>query len=757
GEGGTIGRPIANARVYILSESLHLQPAQAVGEICIGGAGVARGYLNQPPLPAEKFIANPWVAGARLYRSGDLGRWLPNGEIVFMGRRDEQVKIRGYRVEPGEVENALRTCPGVGQAAVKVVGTGEAAALAAYFTADRVVTPAGLRQWLRRTLPEYMVPAYLVRLEQMPLSPNGKIDRRALPEPGAAEAAPREGYAAPRNPTEAQLAALWEEVLGLGRVGIHDNFFTIGGHSLNALRILTAIHKRLEVHLSLKEIFRNPTISGLAGVIASARRSAYRHLPVIEEQEHYAVSHTQRGLWVQHQYHERMNAYNVPGAYVLEGPLDVPALEAALHELAGRHESLRTTFVEVAGEPRQRVHPPGALPFRLACLDLTGDEARSLLPAELAAQEAAAPFDLEKGPLLRAKLIRTAPDRHVFLFTIHHLVADGWSLQLLAREVVSGYNARLEGRPGPLLPPLGRQYKDYTAWQAKRLAGPAARASAAFWQQKVQPDVPVLNLPADFARPALKTFNSDAVRLDLPAPLSDRLPAFAVEHGVSLYAVLVGSVKVMLHCYSGQHQIAVGMADSGRLHGDLEEQIGYYLNMLVLRDELGRSDTLLEVMQKAHRTILEALEHKEYPFELLIESLGRKRDLTRNPFFDVEVAFTRFNRVIAGDVGSMKGIEVSLLHTESNSGGKFDLDFLFSQEDDDLRLLVFYNKDLFRRSTVAGMVESWQLVAEHLLKRPDLSLPEFVGTWRHTREEKQAGLKQTLRTSRLEKLAQLKK
>ena len=720
-----IGKPLSGTTVFVLDIEGQPVPAGIPGELYIGGDGVSLGYLNNEKLNREKFLPDRFSGqpGGRLYRTGDTGRWLSDGNIGFIGRTDDQVKIRGNRIEPAEIEIALMSYPDIREAAVLVRDRGEGEkVLVAYVTALTELSIPQLHLFLEKTLPSFMVPSGIFQIEKMPLSSNGKTDRRLLPETELEIAEPGKNIIRPRDETEKMILAIWEKTLGLKIPGVEDNFFAIGGHSLNALKVISEIHKQLNVRFGLKDVFTNPTVSAMAEQVKNLKKSAYISIPVVEEQEHYAVTGSQRGLWVQHQQNGAMPAYNIPAAYVFEGDLRKDLLEKAFVLLIQRHEILRTTFVEVAGEPRQCVALPEFYKFSFYYTDLEGTVSQHELVNKIADEEALRPFNLEQLPLLSAHLIRSGDSKHYFFFTINHIIADGWSMELIIHELVTLYNLlRREGAAS--LRPLPIQYKDYAAYQ-QRFTTTADLPAEKYWRRKLEGGTTPLQLPFDFPRPSRKTFNSDAVNVSFDSPLEADIRNFCQANDLSLFAFFAASVHILLYLYTGQHDIATGMPDSGRHHGDLDGQIGLYLNMLVLRSELKDEDSLLELCRKTKKDILETLEYHEYPFDLLVQRLGYKRDMARNPFFDVEVAFTNFNRVISDKASVLDEIKVSLQDTEIKAGGKFDLDFLFS-ESDDLGLLLFFNTDLFRKDTITAMAAHLQTIMRKMILAPTTSLKEL--------------------------------
>ena len=480
----------------------------------IGGAGVARGYLNRPELTAERFVASPFVDGDRLYKTGDLARYLADGTIEFLGRNDFQVKIRGFRIELGEIEARLSQQPGVGEAVVvaREDETGEKR-LVAYYTArdDDKVTADSLRTGLLLVLPAYMVPAAYVEVEVMPLTPNGKLDRRALPAPDGS-AYVRGVYEPPQGVLEESLAQIWCEVLKVERVGRHDNFFELGGHSLLAVRLLSRVQQDLNLAVSLTDIFSRPVLCNFAQGLGSAERLALPPIPVVGRDEALPLSFAQERLWFLSQMDGISNAYHIPLGLHLEGALDRGALRSALDRIVARHEALRTTFVSIDGRPMQKIAPPET-GFHLVEHDLGGSAQWRNELAAIAAQEARAPFDLAMGPLIRGRLLRVEDQSHILLITMHHIVSDGWSMGILLEELRRCYAAYRDGQ-GDALEPLSVQYADYAAWQRRWLSGEVLQRQTAYWRQTFADSPALLELPTDRPRPAVQDLTGGACRLE---------------------------------------------------------------------------------------------------------------------------------------------------------------------------------------------------------------------------------------------------
>ncbi|MBW5281365.1 amino acid adenylation domain-containing protein [Burkholderia gladioli] len=644
GASAPLGKPLRNARLYLLDAARRPVPLGAVGELYLGGVGVARGYLNRPELSAERFLDNPFGPG-RLYRSGDLARWRADGELEYLGRDDHQVKIRGFRIEPGEIEAQLAACEGVREAAVIAREDGGAGArLVAYVVAEPdEALAAALRARLAAVLPDYMVPAAFVRLDALPLTPNGKLDRRALPAPDALAFAHQDGEA-PRDEREASLAALWSELLGVERIGRHDDFFALGGHSLLAVRLLARISQTFGVTLPLSTVFSATTLARLAEALEAQRGRAERPaLPPLRALPRdggpLPLSFAQQRMWFLMQFDGLRTAYHVPLALRLSGMLDTAALRGALQRVLQRHEALRSVFVEIDGQPAIQVLPADtALPFEEH--DLRGQPAdrREALRARLAAEAAHAPFDFARGPLLRASLVRDEEHAWLLVLTLHHIVSDGWSLAVLLRELGALYAACAAQREDPL-PALGVQYADYAAWQRGWLGEARSAAEAAHWRDTLAGAPALLALPTDRPRPPRQSFAGATVPLRLDAQRAAALARLGRKHGATRFMTLLAAWSVVLSRLSGQHDVVIGTPTANRSHGGLGSLIGLFVNTLAMRVDLSGDPDTATLLERVRGTVLNAQDHQDLPFEQVVEIVNPPRRLDHTPLFQVMFAW----------------------------------------------------------------------------------------------------------------------
>ncbi|HYO58747.1 condensation domain-containing protein, partial [Archangium sp.] len=724
----TIGRPLPTVELYVLDERLEPVPVGVLGELCIGGAGLARGYLGRPELTAERFLPNPFSGkpGARLYRTGDVARYLPNGELEFIGRRDEQVKIRGFRIELGEVEAVLLQHPAVSTAAVlvreDVPGNKR---LVAYVVpepeqdADAVV----LRALLKERLPEYMVPAAFVSLEALPLTPNGKVDRRALPAPEEIKGGAEASLVAPRTAIEEMVAGIWAQVLGLERVSADDNFFELGGHSLLVMQVLSRVREMFKVELPVRSLFGAPTVAGLARSIESALAGgpgllAPSLVPVPREGE-LPTSFAQYRLWFLEQLQPGGSTYNVPMVMRLQGRLDVAALERSLREVIRRHEVLRTTFTSPEGRVVQVISPEVSL--ELAVEDLEGLAApeREAEAQRRVREEAHRPFELSRGPMLRARVLRLAREEHVLLLVMHHIVTDAWSASVLLRELSELYPA-FEAGGVPVLPALGLQYADYAVWQRQWLRGEVLEGQLSYWKKTLAGVPQALELPTDRPRPQVQTYRGAQVKVQLPLALSQEVRALSQQEGTTLFMTLLAALQALLARYSGQRDIVVGTPIAGRNRQEVEGLIGFFVNTLALRADVRGSLSFKELLAQVREACLGAYAHQELPFEQVVDALQLERDLSRTPLF--QVMFVLENepvRTVECGGLCMKPFEVEFVPA------KFDLTVALQETGQGLLSVWEYNTDLFDGETVARMAGHFQKLLEGIAAHPEKRVREL--------------------------------
>jgi amino acid adenylation domain-containing protein len=702
-----IGKPIGNTQVYILDHAGRPAPLGVTGELYIGGDGVGRGYLNQPELTAERFVANPFGAG-QLYRSGDLARWLEDGSIEFMGRNDQQVKLRGYRIEPGEIEVRLQACAGVRAALVLARDDGHGKRLVAYVLLEEGATldVQALRGQLAQHLADYMLPAAFVALATFPLTANGKLDHGALPAPDQSALVTR-AYAAPLGATETALAELWRDLLGVPRVGRHDHFFELGGHSLLAVQMVARLRERLGVELPLRALFTQPRLEGLAAVVDQSGQATLSAIAPADRNAALPLSWAQQRLWFLDQLdHAAGAAYHIPAALRLRGALDRDALRATLDRIVARHEGLRTTFANCHDGPVQ-VIAPADCGFALAEHDLRAlaQSEREQALARLSAAEANAPFDLAAGPLIRAQLMRLAEDEHILLVTQHHIISDAWSLGVLVEEVNVLYNAFSQGQLDPL-PPLAIQYADYAVWQRQWLQGDTLEQQIAFWRTHLEGAPALLELPADHPRPAVPSYAGGSVPFAIPAELAAGLRSLAQRHGATLFMTLLSGWSILLARMSGQYDIVIGTPVANRQRTEVEALIGFFVNTLAVRVQLGEDPSVAQLLAQVKASTVAAYSYQDLPFEQVVEALRPPRSMSYSPIFQVMLSL---NNVPSGGELSLPGLTLSPVRS-SHQTAQFDLSLSLDDQGGAIHGHMVYASDLFEHSTIERLAGHFQQV-----------------------------------------------
>jgi amino acid adenylation domain-containing protein len=703
-----IGKPFDNVDVVIVDRLGRLAPIGAPGEILIGGAALGLGYLDRPELTAERFVAHPLVAGERIYRTGDCGRWREDGAVDYLGRIDDQVKIRGFRVEPGEIQVRLATHPAVREAFVMARRAGDrSTVLHAYVVGSDAATPDALRAHLALTLPDYMIPAALVRLDRLPLSVSGKVDRSQLPLPATLPAAqPDDGTL---DAIEAGLLGIWREVLEDPSIDIDARFLDSGGHSLAAMRIVTKIRRDLQRQLSLAEFFQNETVRTLAECLRRKALDTLVPITRVQPGEDEALSHAQRRIWVLHQLGNNTAAYNVGGAIVLHGDIDRAAMQQAIEQLVQRHEGLRTVFPVVDGVPRQRLLPVSAV--ETLWRDVwRNPEHEALGAAQDLMREA---FDLAHSPPLRIGIYRMGPQRYLLAFAVHHIAFDAGSAEVIGRDLARLYVAAREGTPRDL-PDLRISLSDAARWLNDRAIH--ATAARRYWLDQFADLPEPLQLSTDSGRPNISSQLGGEVPVRIPRETLDRLAALGGP-GTTTFMALVALVKLMLYRYSGQTDLVIGHPIAGREHPDLEPLVGCFVNTLPLRDRLSPDWSFRHLMEAVRRTAIAAFDHSAYPFDLLVEELGLARALNRNPLFDVMVLFNP-KSLQSASFGDLVVETVEL----PSAVAKFDLLFDFREGDGVVDGRIGFARDLFEADTVARMAEHLSVLAAAAAQHPGITL-----------------------------------
>lgn len=720
-----IGQPIANTQVFVLDS--HFQPSAIgiPGEIFVGGEGLARGYLQRPEMTAERFIPDPFSQhpGARLFRTGDLGRYLADGNIEYRGRRDHQVKIRGFRIELGEIETVLATNAHVREVvAVALDDERSEKRLVAYVVAGGEAPTAGeLRAHLLQKLPDYMVPAVFVMLDSLPLTASGKVNRLALPKPEREHFAATEEFLAPRTLTEDLLATIWAGVLDCDRVGIHDDFFLLGGHSLLLARMASRIHDAFGVELPLRALFEAPTVAGMAEKIEAARRTDEGVEPpivAIPREGLLPLSFAQERLWFFDQLEPGNAAYNIPRALRLRGPLDVAALQSSLNQIVARHEVLRSRFLTNNGQPELSIAASETIEIPLSDLRQATDPEHKA--HELIKEETGRPFDLARGPLLRLALARLSEEDHLLVLTMHHIVSDGWSIGILLRELVSLYNALVSGNK-PVLAELPVQYVDFAAWQRQRSEEGAGngpqRKQLEFWRRQLEGAPALIDLPTDRPRPPVRSFRGAKQPVIISKATTDGLKNLARTERATLFMALLNAYQLQLASLNGQEDIVVGSPTAGRHRRETEILIGYFVNTIVMRAQLSDDPSFREALARAREVALGAYANQDVPLEKIVEELQPGRTLSHNPLFQVWLVLQN----APSERSEWQGLEVKSIDV-GNTTTRHDLQLTLWETAEGLEGAFTYSTDLFEAETIACFVEQFRQLLEMVVEDPDVRL-----------------------------------
>jgi amino acid adenylation domain-containing protein/non-ribosomal peptide synthase protein (TIGR01720 family) len=740
-----IGKPMGdNIQVYVLDENLQQVPTETTGEIYIGGAGLARGYLNHPELTAEKFIENPFDDNSKLYKTGDLGRYLSDGNLEFSGRIDEQVKFNGFRIELGEIESVLNQHAQVSQSVVIVrEDTPGKKRLVAYIVPHQKmeITPTTLQSFLKNKLPSYMVPSVFVSLETLPLTPNGKVDRQALPIPTTTRPNLQEDFVAPRGAQEETLAEIWCQVFGWEQIGVNDNFFHLGGHSLIATQILSRIRDVFQVELSFQQLLENPTINDLVKVIVQQQQlkqpSSQAKITPISREGYLPVSFAQERVYFIEQLAPSMSAYQFQESLRFLGDLNISILSESLGEILRRHEIFRTTFEAIEGKLVQVIHPHQ--PVKLPVIDLqnvpeSDREAEVQRLTEIAVQK---PFNISELPLIRWTLLKLSDREHVLVHVEHHMVHDGWSFNLFLRELLTLYQAFSEGKPSPLAEP-SLQFADFAHWQRQWVLTEEAQAQLNYWQQKLSGSPPILELPLDRPRPAEQTYQGGMLRMELPLDVCEALRNMGRQEGVTLFMSMFAVFVTMLYRYTGQEDLCVGSGVANRRWRETEGLIGMIVNNIVLRTYVSANPTFRELLARVRQVTLEAYANEDLPFDKVVEILKPERNLSYNPLFQVMFSF---HDALLPEL-RLPGLTIKQHETVNNKSAKFDLDIVViprseqrvgrnSQdsakgiETDGITLVWEYNSDLFDAATVERMMAQYQILLEVIVANPEQPISQY--------------------------------
>ncbi|MDQ6531236.1 non-ribosomal peptide synthetase, partial [Flavobacterium sp. LHD-85] len=733
-----IGKPISNTKIYILDDDLQLVPIGVTGKLYVSGSGLARGYLNKPILTDERFIANPFMGGERMYDTGDLACWLPEGDIEFLGRKDQQVKLRGYRIELGEIENTILQFSGdIKQVAVEVKENNQEKVLVVYLVSSKYIDRSVLRDFLQNALPDYMVPGFYMFLEKLPLTPNGKIDRKSLPNISE-ENIIRKEFKAPTNVIEESLAGIWQEVLGIEKIGVNENFFELGGHSLIISQVINRTQKELGKTVSFKTFFANPTIESLSVLLQD---NGYSPLLKTFESESYPLTASQGRIWILSQLEGGSLAYNMPAAVRLNGTIDFDKFEQSFQLLAHRHEILRTGFkTNEEGEVRQFISPDSHTTFKIEQKDFSSVENQKEQIADYLEERNATPFDLQEVGLIRASLLKLKEEEFVFFLSLHHIVGDGWSIEILISEVVKIYNALLQGNKIDL-PKLNIQYKDYAVWINEEILQEKYKISEQYWLTQFTGELPALNLPTFKTRPLVQTYNGNTIKHQFSFQFLEKLKVFSKQQDITLFMTLMAGINTLLYRYTGQNDIIIGTPIAGREHPDLENQIGLYLNTLAIRTKIEKGIDFLDFIKVQKEVLLCAYDHQNYPFDVLVENLNLKRDTSRSALFDVLVVLQNQGQLHNLNQEELLNLKINNYEFISKTS-QLDISFTFV-ESEGLDLTIEYNTDIYDDYLIERIFPHFKNLLLELIQKPEKLIDQVDYLTDHEKEELVTGFNNT--------------
>jgi amino acid adenylation domain-containing protein/FkbH-like protein len=709
-----IGRPITNNQVFILDEEGNLAAPGTAGEICIAGKGLAQGYLHRDDLTADKFKEHKQLSKT-LYHTGDLGAWMPDGTILFFGRKDDQVKIRGYRVEPGEVKLAISQYPGVEQVVVAVKDNSNYnKELVAYVTAKTAIDAEGLKTFLKDSVPDYMIPAHIVQVKEIPLTANHKTDYKALPDPASVKSAFK-AVVPPRHAKDESILRIWKEILGKTEMGIDDNFFDLGGHSLKAIQMVNRLHKELHIKTSLKEIFAHPTVRALSDATKDTAQQQFHQIEVVPVKEYYELSNAQKRIWLTSQRKNSRTIYNVPQQALFKGELNATFLENAFVQLVARHESLRTLFKNVNGEAVQKILSPSEVNFRLEHIEV-GSTAEI---DELITREVEEPFDIENEIGLRGKLVKLGDNEHLLLFTLHHIISDGWSRAIIYKELLHFYEAAYHNRKISL-PALRIQYKDYVSWHNKQY-----NEQEPYWAELFRQGMPVNNFPLDHPRPKKQSFDGAVSFLKIDEQGLQKLQQVVNANKLTLNSLFMAAYGFLLGEYCNQREVVAGTIVSGRGHTDLEGLIGVFINYLPVKIEINKEHSFIEYSSQLGKNLINVYQHQDYPFDLMVEKFFDKAESSRNPVFDTMLIFhesedSKYSKELPGGVSVEEYYEQSGTNTS-----KLDFKVDVITKDNEIGVRLEYNRNLFTAGTIELFLERFNQLLNTIAENPNTLLKDI--------------------------------
>ncbi|URZ03767.1 non-ribosomal peptide synthetase [Clostridium felsineum] len=699
-----IGKPISNSTAYILGENLEILPIGEVGELCVGGDGVARGYLNRRELTEEKFVENPFKLGSKIYRTGDLARWLPDGNIEYLGRIDSQVKIRGFRIEIGEIESQLLKIKEIGEAVVllKSDDNGDKY-LCAYITSNSEIETTLIKKELSKKLPSYMVPSYIIEIERIPLTANGKVDKKLLLEIDLASNKDIK-YEPAGNEIEKKMVEIWEKALGKKHIGINDSFLELGGHSLKAIAIMSDIKKYLGVEVNIKELFEEPTIKSLSKYIGKLEKKEYIKIEKAENKEYYAVSSSEKRMFAIWALDKNNIAYNIPLILEINNEVDKDRVKNVLNKLIERHESLRTSFEVINGEVVQKIIQKWQLDFKY--------EEKSKMNIKEEIRKFINPFGLTKAPLMRSKLIKYDNERYVFMIDCHHIVVDGVSVGILKKEFIELYKG---GKLGTSI----LQYKDYSEWQNSLEKNGTIKEQEKYWLNRFEGEIPVLNIQTDYKRPSVKSYEGNTVKATIDKKVYEKINKLAKENGTTPYMVLLAAYNILLSKYSGQEDIVIGTAEAGRPESELQDVVGMFVNTVALRNYPIGNKTFKEFLEEVKHNTLKDFENTSYQFENLINKLDIRMEASRNPLFDVMFVFEDLDFGLKSISKKIKAIEWKI------NISKFDLTLTAQEVENGIMFSLEYCSKLFKNQTVERIMEHYINILNSVTINPNSIISEI--------------------------------
>ncbi|WP_167455902.1 non-ribosomal peptide synthetase [Tenacibaculum singaporense] len=728
-----IGKPLSFANSYIVDQDGQIVPFGRPGELYVSGNGVARGYLNRPDQQEEKFLPCPFDEYSTMYRTGDLARFLPSGELEYLGRIDDQVKIRGYRIELDEIKKQIDSYKGIKESAITLVELSDGdKVIAAYVVLDKNESINSLKLHLSSKVPEYMVPAFFIEMDQIPINSNGKIDKVNLPSPFDSIEKNEKDIKEPITDVQIKLFNIWKNVLNTESFGIEHNFFELGGHSLKATRLISAIHKEFEVRLELKQIFANPTLEQQALLIEASDKNNFTEIKLLEQQEFYPVSDGQKRLWVLSQFEESSVAYNMASYLELDSDYDVSKFERAIQLVLERHEILRTVFkTNSKGEVVQKILEKDDFEFKVAHKDFSSFDNPYEEFLEFIRKDKNTPFNLSSGPLFRGSIIKFSNEKTVFYYNMHHIISDGWSIDILRRDVLAYYENLVKASELDL-PSLKIQYKDYASWQQEQVRGVNYKKYRDFWLEKLKGELPLLDLPYQKNRPKIKTYNGGAYQGALNLEQTKKIKEFVQKNQSTLFVGLVSIWNLILHKYSGNNDIVIGTSVAGREHEDLKDQIGFFVNTIALRNYINPKQSYQDIFQQIDENTLEALENQMYPFDRLIDELDVEKSLDRSPVFDVMLVLQNTSEV---EETREKEVLSETIEVSEEIISKFDLEIFFQERKDQLWFQINYNKDVYKNELIPQLIKHFKQVLDIVIFQPEIEIEniEYLSEEEETR------------------------